>query len=115
MEIGRVEECSANLFLQKWRAKEKNFSDRSFQRKIPGHSPKKKWKKVRKTPLVEMTDGLQKESGFPTQIPVKQGEREADRGKVEQIVNKKIIKIQPPNSDVGSMGAGWGNFSVLYA
>ena len=50
----------------------------------------KKWKKVRKTPLVDMTDGLQKESGFPTQIPVKQGEREADRGKVEQIFNKKI-------------------------
>ena len=52
--------------------------------------PSKKWKKVRKTPLVEMTGGLQKESGFPTQIPVKQGEREADRGKVEQIVNKKL-------------------------
>ena len=77
--------------------------------------PKKEWKKVRKMPLVEMTDGLQKESGFPTQIPVKQGEREAGGGKVEQIVNKKIIKIQPPNSDAGSVGAGWGNFSVLYA
>ena len=62
-----------------------------------------------------MTDGLQKESGFPTQIPVKQGEREADRGKVEQIVNKKIIKIQPTKSSAGSEGAGRGCNSVLYA
>ena len=77
--------------------------------------PQKERKKVRKTPLVEMTGGLRKEGEFPTQIPVKQGEKEYGRGKVEQIVNKKMIKIQPLKSDAGSKDAGWGNFSVLYA
>lgn len=98
LEIGKGKGHFANLFLRKWRGLTKIFFCPFLPTENSMPFPKKEWKKVRKTPLVEMTDGVQKESGFPTQIPVKQGEREAGRGKVEQIVNKKIIKIQPPKS-----------------
>ena len=41
MEIGRVEECSANLFLQKWRAKEKIFLTVPSNGKFQDIPPKK--------------------------------------------------------------------------